>query len=110
MSSYKQSFLNWIGHDPVVSQTASTSRKSLFALSRMLSPQLTYILYPLPPWLLGTIKNMARSGTGGVRGYVKSLFPFTNWILNYPSAPRWILGDLIAGESESISLETLLKR
>ncbi|GAA5831795.1 hypothetical protein JCM5353_006170 [Sporobolomyces roseus] len=70
MSGYKQSFLNWIGHDPVVSQTASTSR---------------------------TIKNMARSGTGGVGGYVKSLFPFTNWILNYPSAPRWILGDLIAG-------------
>jgi sodium-independent sulfate anion transporter 11 len=46
---------------------------------------------------VGTIKNVARAGTGGVRGYVKSLFPFTNWILNYPSAPQWIIGDLIAG-------------
>ncbi|GAA5892716.1 SLC26/SulP family anion transporter [Sporobolomyces salmoneus] len=70
MSRYQQSFLNWIGHDPVVSQTASTSR---------------------------TIKNVARGGTGGVKGYIKSLFPFTNWILNYPSAPQWIIGDLIAG-------------
>ncbi|GAA5836271.1 hypothetical protein JCM3766R1_003473 [Sporobolomyces carnicolor] len=70
MSRYQQGFLDWIGHDPVVSQTASTSR---------------------------TIKNAARAGTGGVGRYVKSLFPFTNWILNYPSAPQWIIGDLIAG-------------
>jgi len=42
MSGYKQSFLNWIGHDPVVSQTASTSRKSLFALSHSLSIELTW--------------------------------------------------------------------
>ncbi|GAA6058887.1 hypothetical protein JCM10212_002831 [Sporobolomyces blumeae] len=70
MSVVSDRFLNWLGHDPVVSQTASTSR---------------------------TIRNLARGGTGSVKGYFEDLFPFTKWILNYPSAPGWIIGDLIAG-------------
>jgi sodium-independent sulfate anion transporter 11 len=32
----------------------------------------------------------------GVLAYIKSLFPFWNWIFNYNL--QWLAGDLIAGE------------
>jgi sodium-independent sulfate anion transporter 11 len=39
--------------------------------------------------------------TGGAVAYLKSLFPFLSWIFHYNVT--WLIGDLVAGESFSIS-------
>ncbi|GAA5855608.1 hypothetical protein JCM8547_001614 [Rhodosporidiobolus lusitaniae] len=66
--SPKQRFAKWIGHDPVVANAASTT---------------------------ATIREFTQGGGGATKRYVRSLFPFWNWILNYNL--QWAAGDLIAG-------------
>ncbi|GAA6031134.1 hypothetical protein JCM8097_004020 [Rhodosporidiobolus ruineniae] len=61
-------FAKWIGHDPVVTETAST---------------------------IGTIRNLSQGSGGAVKRYIRSLFPFINWLPNYNL--QWAAGDLIAG-------------
>ncbi|GAA5959499.1 hypothetical protein JCM21900_004521 [Sporobolomyces salmonicolor] len=67
-AGYKQRLFNWIGHDPVITDAASTSR---------------------------SLQTVAHNGPSAARAYVSSLFPFTKWILNYNLT--WLTGDLIAG-------------
>ncbi|GAA5880469.1 hypothetical protein JCM1840_003547 [Sporobolomyces johnsonii] len=67
-AGYKQRLLKWLGHDPVITDAASTSR---------------------------SLKAVAHNGPSAARAYVSSLFPFTKWILNYNVT--WLTGDLIAG-------------
>ncbi|KPV77501.1 uncharacterized protein RHOBADRAFT_24017 [Rhodotorula graminis WP1] len=66
--STRQRFARWIGHDPVISQAAST--KDFLRQ--------------------GSSDLPAKS-----KAYVLSLFPFHRWILNYNVT--WLIGDLIAG-------------
>ncbi|GJN89717.1 hypothetical protein Rhopal_002704-T1 [Rhodotorula paludigena] len=66
--SVKQRLSRWIGHDPIITSAASTS------------DFLAQGSQDLP----------SKAGS-----YVRSLFPFHRWILNYNL--QWLAGDLIAG-------------
>ncbi|KAM0754884.1 sulfate permease [Meredithblackwellia eburnea MCA 4105] len=68
MSEWKQRFLDRIGYDPHVTAAASSTHA-----------------------LAGLTKDLPQKSAR----YVKSLFPFTNWILHYNLT--WGFGDLIAG-------------
>ncbi|SCZ98361.1 BZ3500_MvSof-1268-A1-R1_Chr7-1g09110 [Microbotryum saponariae] len=66
--TFKEKAFAWLGHDPIITETAST-RDALASASS-----------DLP---------------GAAAHYVDRLFPFTKWILNYNLG--WLTGDLIAG-------------
>ncbi|BGP31228.1 Sulfate permease 2 [Rhodotorula toruloides] len=66
--SYKQRLAKWLGHDPVITEAAST---------------------------VDYIKDHSRDLPSASVDYVKRLLPIHRWILNYNL--RWGVGDLIAG-------------
>ncbi|GAA6012130.1 hypothetical protein JCM10207_005140 [Rhodosporidiobolus poonsookiae] len=66
--SAKQRFAKWIGHDPAITEVASTTQ---------------------------TLKGFTQGSGSFISDYFKSLFPFHRWILNYNL--QWAAGDLIAG-------------
>ncbi|CEQ42580.1 SPOSA6832_04407, partial [Sporobolomyces salmonicolor] len=90
-TGYKQRLFKWIGHDPVITDAASTSRPCNLSLSGRRRDDLTFLV----AIVAGSLKTVAHNGPSAARAYVSSLFPFTNWILNYNLT--WLTGDLIAG-------------
>ncbi|KAK4057854.1 Sulfate permease 2 [Microbotryomycetes sp. JL221] len=66
--SFKQKTLDYIGHDPVITDAASAT---------------------------DTLMSGTRDLPTAALNYVDRLFPFTKWILNYNLT--WLTGDVIAG-------------